>query len=250
MRKTCLNCRSELGGKYCSVCGQKSATQRITFARFIEHDLVHGLMHLDRGVIYTAKTLLFDPGRTAREYLNGKRVRHYSIFALFIIVIALKVYIDNVSGYDLIFRSNTFSPADDIANKTLDYYYKLLYFLCIPILAILTLVLFRKPQLNYPEHLVTNCFLVTAGYLYSTLLSVTNIAIDSPYLTLVGIVAMAIVYLWGLRKFMAPEYSFFEWLWRALLLLILAVLVFGVTIALFINFYWGKFQGSVNFQVS
>ena len=56
----CLNCANELSGKYCSECGQKADTHRITFRNFVSHDLLHGTFHIEKGILFTAKEALTD----------------------------------------------------------------------------------------------------------------------------------------------------------------------------------------------
>lgn len=90
--KNCLNCDTPLGGKFCYECGQKSDTHRITARHFIFHDLVHGVWHLDKGLLFTLKETFTRPGYAAMDYINGKRVRYYNIFYLMILVLGSYSY--------------------------------------------------------------------------------------------------------------------------------------------------------------
>ena len=100
-------------------------------------------MHLDKGILYTLKSLVFNPGYTIRSFLAGKRVMHYNIFALFIIVIAIKTLIDyHVSDSDM-FNSLKNKDTDVRINEAVDHYYKFFYLLSIPLLSIFS-YLFSK----------------------------------------------------------------------------------------------------------
>ena len=49
----CQNCDAEIEKYYCSTCGQKTDMQRITVKHFLFHDLLHGVLHLDKGILFT-----------------------------------------------------------------------------------------------------------------------------------------------------------------------------------------------------
>ena len=81
----CLNCGKELTDKYCSGCGQKADTHRITFKNFLFHDLLHGNFHIERGILFAAKEALIRPGKAALDYISGKRKRYYNVFYLILL---------------------------------------------------------------------------------------------------------------------------------------------------------------------
>ncbi|MBC8155688.1 MAG: DUF3667 domain-containing protein [Bacteroidetes bacterium] len=81
MTKHCQNCNSELNGNFCSHCGQSSNTHRLNF-HFLWHDIQHGLLHIDKGILYTTKELFTRPGHSIREFLLGKRVKHFKPISL------------------------------------------------------------------------------------------------------------------------------------------------------------------------
>src|SRR5882757_2952307 len=84
---SCLNCEHNYAGKFCPECGQKGHTDRITLAS-IAHEVPHSVLHLDKGFFYTFKQLLVRPGHSIREYVQGKRVKHYSPIAYLLIMCA------------------------------------------------------------------------------------------------------------------------------------------------------------------
>lgn len=92
---TCLNCTTEIDGKFCSECGQKSDTHRITAKHFFMHDLLHGVLHVDKGIPFTLKQLFIRPGFAARDYISGKRVQYYNVFYLMFIVLGLIIIVTN-----------------------------------------------------------------------------------------------------------------------------------------------------------
>src|SRR6478736_1543240 len=85
MTKTCLNCNANLAGKFCSNCGQDSNTHRIN-SHFLWHDIQHGLTHVDKGMLFTIKELFTRPGNSIRQFLEGKRIKHFKPISLVIIL--------------------------------------------------------------------------------------------------------------------------------------------------------------------
>ncbi|MBD1429705.1 DUF3667 domain-containing protein [Sphingobacterium litopenaei] len=83
---TCLNCHKEIHGKYCSHCGQSADTHRLSLSHFIAHDVVHGVFHLDKGLLFTIKQVLTRPGYAAMDYIAGKRKSYYNFFYLIFII--------------------------------------------------------------------------------------------------------------------------------------------------------------------
>src|SRR5208283_4811746 len=85
MEDNCLNCHHTLTGKYCSYCGQSAATHKIN-VHFLWHDIQHGLLHIDKGILYTTKELFTRPGHSIREFIEGKRVRHFKPISLVLVL--------------------------------------------------------------------------------------------------------------------------------------------------------------------
>ena len=69
----CLNCGAKAQGNYCSNCGQKTDTHRIGIAHFLTHDVLHGVWHLEKGILFTLKAAVLRPGRAALDYISGRR---------------------------------------------------------------------------------------------------------------------------------------------------------------------------------
>jgi len=80
----CLNCGTELRGKWCAQCGQRATPLRPTLHELL-HEAAHELSHLDGKIVRTIKLLLFKPGELTREFLSGVRVRSVSPIRLYLI---------------------------------------------------------------------------------------------------------------------------------------------------------------------
>lgn len=152
----CLNCANELSGKYCSECGQKADTHRITFRNFVSHDLLHGTFHIEKGILFTAKEALIRPGKAALDYISGKRKRYYNVFLLCLITFGIVLFVRHL---DHLFADSNLLPKNDFPNEAsrkLDEIVssKIFIFLFIPFSSINSFILFRRRRLNLSEHFI------------------------------------------------------------------------------------------------
>ncbi|NHM06323.1 DUF3667 domain-containing protein [Flavobacterium sp. CYK-4] len=159
--KNCLNCNKTLTDKYCSGCGQKADTHRITFRNFIHHDVLHGTFHIDKGMLYTAKQALIRPGKAALDYISGKRVRYYNVFYLILISIGLLLFFRHtvdtwIYGEEAVLPQH--KPQLNQASQTIDAIFKqkskIIIFLFVPLAALNSFILFRRKKLNLSEHFI------------------------------------------------------------------------------------------------
>jgi hypothetical protein len=171
-KHACLNCDALLTGAYCSSCGQKADTHRITMKHLIEHDLVHGIWHFDKGLLYTVRESFVRPGSMAIDYIRGKRVKYYNVFYLILIVLGLNLLlakyfkeyyhiVDNSTHKGLVVDEDTVDVSYYVKS-----YLKFLLFLIIPVFALSGLASFRKLRLNFAEHMVIGSHLLLAGAMW------------------------------------------------------------------------------------
>lgn len=155
----CLNCSGHVSKKFCPNCGQKTETHRITFKHFFLHDILHGVWHFERGILFTLKEALVRPGNAALDYIAGKRVRYYNVFYLVLVLIGLGIFFEN--AYDFIAERyvSFIEPEIETDEKSvvLDFIGKHIKFflaLAIPIYSLNSYVLFNKRKLYYSEHII------------------------------------------------------------------------------------------------
>ena len=80
----CKNCGEELHGMYCGHCGQKAEAGRITFL-YIWHEIVHFFTHAEKGFLFTSWQMIKAPGRTAKNFIDGKRKNYQPPLSYFLI---------------------------------------------------------------------------------------------------------------------------------------------------------------------
>ena len=164
----CLNCNSKLHGRYCSQCGQPSDTKKINL-HYLWHDIQHGLLHLDKGVLFTTRELFTRPGNTIREFLNGKRVNHFKPISLVLVLAGLYSLLSHYFELNLLsnfYEINGSGGAIDKSKLAVDNisqwvsnHYSILALFQIPLFSLGTYLLFRMVKYNFIEHLVINTFI-------------------------------------------------------------------------------------------
>ncbi|NHM02861.1 DUF3667 domain-containing protein [Flavobacterium difficile] len=254
---TCLNCNEKLIGKFCFNCGQKSDTHRITLKHFLFHDILHGVWHIDKGILFTIKEALTRPGQAALDYIAGKRIRYYNVFYLILILIGLNIFLSN--QYDKM-ASEYLGTVVDSANakgKAINDFLttnsKLIIFLIVPLFALNSFILFRRKKLNISEHFIL------AGMIYLGILILTFIVeilsflefikygnYITDYLLLVYLILIFTYAVRGYYKTFESNYTKINFTIRILFFLVLLFLEISFLIILLLGFIskwkFGSFQ--------
>jgi hypothetical protein len=159
MTNICLNCNKEITDKFCSNCSQATSTHRFSLSHFIQHDFIHGIFHLDKGFLYTIKELFTRPGHSIREYVRGKRVKHFNYFATIILLMTITYFLNKWSKIDFIELIEDKESVEGYT-KVLEHYNKIAVFLHIPFVSLLSFIFFKKSKQNYTENLVLNLYML------------------------------------------------------------------------------------------
>ena len=95
--KVCLNCGSDVIGRYCHVCGQENIEPKETFGGLVKH-FFYDITHFDGNFFSSAKYLLFKPGFLSAEYVKGRRasylhpIRMYVFTSAFFFLVFFSMY--------------------------------------------------------------------------------------------------------------------------------------------------------------
>lgn len=133
--------------------------------REIGRDFMHALVHADRSVLSLVHILLVSPGHVAKDYVSGRRKRHFGPFAFLVITVGLASAVVALSG----FRAFTTDSPNAVA-EFLQRHVNLVILLQVPILAAFCGTLFRKNDYNFAEHLVLAAYTSGIRSLFLTLL--------------------------------------------------------------------------------
>lgn len=204
---------------------------RITLKHFVTHDLMHGLWHLDRGILFTIKQAIVCPGKAAMDYIAGKRIRYYNVFYLSLLLIALNVILWHLA--DGIMGEHTPPDNDSELVQVMSRYVKVLVLSIVPLLAINGWIIFRKLRLNLSEHFILGGISLV-GILLVALLFIPTYLLERmvwhgfSVVKIPLIVPILLYPLWTYRNASKGKYSFAGFTWRAIvfLFLLLTELIF------------------------
>ncbi|GAA4454216.1 DUF3667 domain-containing protein [Rurimicrobium arvi] len=156
----CLNCENELKGNFCENCGQRANTHRLSIVHFIAHDFLHGILHVDKGILFTLRGMLLRPGFTAREYIEGKRIRHFNFLTLLVLLIGLDIGLGHLLDPHAEERAGM-RNSRKLVKVIMDHPQQFILLLA-PLFALATLLFFRRMKLNYTEHIIPAlCLLIS-----------------------------------------------------------------------------------------
>ncbi|WP_298393932.1 DUF3667 domain-containing protein [Flavobacterium sp.] len=179
----CKNCEHTFEGNFCSNCGQKTNTKRLDW-NYIFDELKYTFLHLNGGLLYTCKQLLVRPGDMVREFIEGKRVKHYKPILLVFVLAGITTLLLHYSGDMEILaqlkpqKNNPFNPKvyADILSK----YYTYIQLASIPIISLCTWLGFKKWGYNYIENIIINSFAVAQSLLLGILITpIKNLCIGT-----------------------------------------------------------------------
>jgi Protein of unknown function (DUF3667) len=171
MKTICKNCNKNLLGNFCSNCGQSADTHDIDFKSII-HELQHSVFHIDKGLLYTTRQLFVRPGHTIREYIFGRRVKHFKPVAYIIVLSTIYTLLTSITNNTSYIESflegmmvSKVGTSKDRFNMFFEsllwmknhYAYATLIF--IPITSIASYLAFFKTKYNYFQHLILNTFI-------------------------------------------------------------------------------------------
>jgi hypothetical protein len=82
----CPTCGAAIDGRFCAACGeQRVAARDYSVSRFVAH-VFESLTNFDFKSLRAVKTLVTQPGRLTRDYLDGRRRSYIGPVQLFVIV--------------------------------------------------------------------------------------------------------------------------------------------------------------------
>lgn len=172
--KQCKNCGSSIHGLYCSRCGQKASTGRITFS-YLWHEVFHYFSHIEKGFLFTSLHLIYEPGKTVKNFVDGKRKNHQPPISYFIIWTT--IYILFLYSLEKYFGENTvinyqeyFGPAT--TTKYAISHLSLVLTFVIPLQALYLYILITRNTFNYFESMVAAIYSLGTVILFQFLFAV------------------------------------------------------------------------------
>lgn len=254
METNCQHCNHIFTENFCSKCGQKQY-KRID-KKYISEELQYTLIHTNKGFLFSVKNILKNPGKTAREYISGDRVTHYKPISLAFVLSGISAFISfKILDLASIMKKQAAMQTENVAAQTefmdkFTAFYQsnsaIIMLMFVPILALFSMVAFRKYSENYYEHTVMNAY----GLSFYTIFTIifvypiyyifrNNVEIFSK-ISVIGVIAIPIMMFWFYKNFY-PDATTKSLIFRILLKFsMFAVVYFGVIIIAVIAFFISK----------
>ncbi|MFN3873436.1 MAG: DUF3667 domain-containing protein [Ignavibacterium sp.] len=207
---TCKNCNHHFEGKFCNNCGQSAETHRLDYKFLFKNLIKNFLKYFHGGIFYSAVQLFKRPGHTIREYIEGKRVKHFEPIALLLTLATLYGLLYHTFGINLFVDVTNNSSTSQTTNMTLinrwfSNNYSIATLLFVPIYSIASFIVFRKQQYNFIEHVYLNIFLgsqrIFLHLLLFPLLVIYNGTVQLKIVMDVNIFLDVILLIWSYAQF-------------------------------------------------
>ena len=86
--KICLNCQTEVVGRYCHNCGQENLEPKETVWHLVQH-FFNDITHFDGKFFSTVKYLMRRPGFLSKEYMTGRRMSYLNPIRMYVFTSAI-----------------------------------------------------------------------------------------------------------------------------------------------------------------
>jgi len=217
---TCKNCNNNYQGYFCNICGQSSHTNKINL-NYVRHEIQHSIFAFDGGIFYTIKELFKRPGISIREFIEGKRVRHFKPVTYVIVLSIIYSFLEHKINKNPFIEDALLGIVEglkygrDINNEKLNVFEWLIHnyaytaLLLIPTFSLASFISFKKSKFNYLEHLVLNTFLfgqITIIFILTIPLSI--IFKNNPNTEIIRIIFSIIFTLWAYYQFFNKQSKF------------------------------------------
>jgi hypothetical protein len=95
--KNCLNCGTQVAGRFCQHCGQENVVVKESFWHLLMH-FFEDLTHFDGKLWKTVKLLLFKPASLTKHYMDGKRATYLHPIRMYLFVSAVFFFVIFTGG--------------------------------------------------------------------------------------------------------------------------------------------------------
>lgn len=238
MNTTCKNCNLSFRGNFCYNCGQSANTKEIT-PKYVLHDLQTTVLQFDKGLFFTLKELFTRPGHTIREFIEGKRIKHFRPIAFLVLlgsIYGLLLLMQTPSSQDIFTENADSQRVVKIANRIINWFtsnYAFIFLITLPLSSLASYLAFKKQGYNFFQHIVLNCYLSGARIFISILFIPFSILFgwDEGNLFSVPNILGAGFTIWALIQFF-NKITFKKKIWNVILFYLLLGVIYTVIILL------------------
>ena len=168
--QTCLNCQRPVivEGRYCHHCGARIVQRRITLPSLLAQ-LSRNIFSIDASIWHTVSQLFYAPARVCRGYIQGVRKRYlmpvaYLFFVASLYGLAIVLSKGEVHYFHEDFALGFTSASNDAGLEEEEIAKRLrplaltFVLISIPLLALISRLVYWRAGYNYAEHLVVSAY--------------------------------------------------------------------------------------------
>lgn len=199
----CKNCNTELTSKFCPDCGQPTNLTRID-GHYIIHEIEH-VLHFERGILYTIRELVINPGQNIRKYLSENRARLVKPIIFIIITSLIYTILNHLfhieDGYVKFHESKGATPSavGSIVKWVQDHYGYTNIMMGV-FIALWLKLFFKKYHYNFYELLIMLCFVMGMGMLIFSVFVIIQGLTNTNVMPIAGAIGIAYC-VWAIGQF-------------------------------------------------
>ncbi len=200
----CKNCNTEVSSAYCPDCGQATKLKRIN-GHYIVHEIEH-VLHFERGILYTIKELLTNPGHNVKKYLSENRSRLVKPIAFIVItslIYSIAVKLFHVEDGYVNFDAQDVSTQLPVTIAFLEWvqgHYGYANIIMGVFIAFWTKVFFKKYGYNFFEILILLCFVLGIGMLIYAVFGIIEGLTHTKVMQVAAVIALVYT-IWAMGHF-------------------------------------------------
>lgn len=226
----CTSCNIELSTNFCPDCGQPKTIKRIN-GQYIIHEIEH-VLHFERGILYTIKELITNPGQNIQNYLTKNRSR--IVKPIIFIIITSVIYSLLINLFQI---QDKYISLDGAANtslfkifKWIEEHYGYANIIMGIFISFWLKLFFRKFGYNLFELLILLCFVMGMAMLIFSIFAVLQGLLAINLMNIGGILgilycAWAIGHFFGKEKKLNYIKAFFAYMLGMLTFSLLAIFI-------------------------
>ena len=162
----CKNCDYDLQDvNFCSNCGAKKITKRITFKNLIS-EISEVYLNMDNTFIKTVRDLTIKPHMVIDGYINGVRKKHLNLASYLLLSITFSAILSFISEH--LFHIQSEPDKHENTNEIIKFFFEITeryptlgYFVLIPFYSLISKFVFRKyKKYNFTELIVINSYFI------------------------------------------------------------------------------------------
>lgn len=230
----CKNCNREVNSKFCPDCGHPTSLKRID-GHYVVHEIEH-VLHFERGILFTIRDLVTNPGQNIRNYLTENRSRLVKPI-IFIIVTSIIYTLCNhffhfEDGYVKYLDSKKSTTTEIF--KWVQGHYGYANLILGIFIALWTKLFFKKHNFNFFEILILLCFVMGIGMLIYSVFGIIQGLTHLNLMQIAGVVVFvyttwAVGHFFGKTKINNYVKAFFAY-FLGMLTFTLAAIILGILI--------------------